>query len=106
MPDQKDDLIGTYTKLLASREKRHWRAKLTPGVRFSTSDVGLSSAKVSALLMGTQHPIHIGSCIAVDHRHKSNISDFEAALDQLFAQFGDSIAKLPEAAGKSTWRIR
>lgn len=94
MPDQKDDLIGTYTKLLASQGKTALAAKLTPGVRFSTSDVGLSSAKVSALLMGTQHPIHIGSCIAVDHRHKSNISDFEAALDQLFAQFGDSIAKL------------
>lgn len=94
MPDQKDDLIGTYTKLLASQGKTALAAKLTPGVRFSTSDVGLSSAKVSALLMGTQHPIHIGSCIAVDHRHKSNISDFEAAMDQLFAQFGDSIAKL------------
>lgn len=94
MPDQKDDLIGTYTKLLAAKGKTAMAAKLTPGVRFSTSDVGLSSAKVSALLTGTQHPIHIGSCIAVDHRHKSKISDFEVALDQLFAQFGDSIAKL------------
>lgn len=44
--------------------------------------------------MGSQHPIHIGGCIAVDHRHQSKISDFDVALDQLFAQFGDSISKL------------
>lgn len=41
-----------------------------------------------------QHPIHIGSCIAVEHRHQKNISDFDTALDQLFAQFGDSVEKL------------
>lgn len=94
MPDQKEDLIGTYTKLLATQGKTALAAKLTPGIRFGTSDVGLSSARISALLMGSQHPIHIGSCIEVDHRHKSRISDFDAAMDQLFAQFGDTIAKL------------
>ena len=67
---------------------------LVPGIRFVTSDTGVASAKVSALLMGGQYPIHIGSCIAVDHRHQSKVSDFDTALDQLFAQFGDSIAKL------------
>lgn len=94
MPDQKEDLLGTYTKLLASQGKTAMAAKLTPGVRFMTSDTGVASAKVSALLMGGQHPVHIGGCIAVDHRHQSKISDFDTALDQLFAQFGDSIAKL------------
>ena len=69
-------------------------AKLVPAIRFVTSDTGIASAKVSAMLEGTQHPIHIGSCIAVDHRHQSKVEDFEAALDQLFAQFGDSVARL------------
>lgn len=94
MPDQKEDLLGTYAKLLASQGNTKMASRLTPGIRFMTSDTGVASAKVSALLMGGQHPIHIGGCIAVDHRHKSKISDFDAALDQLFAQFGDSIAKL------------
>ncbi len=94
MPGQKEDLLGTYAKLLASQGKTKMAAKLTPGIRFMTSDTGVASAKVSALLMGGQHPIHIGGCIAVDHRHQSKVSDFDAALDQLFAQFGDSIAKL------------
>ena len=28
------------------------------------------------------------------HRHQSKVEDFEAALAQLFAQFGDSVARL------------
>ena len=38
--------------------------------------------------------MHIGSCVAVDHRHQTTVKDFEAALDQLFAQFCDGVAKL------------
>ena len=94
LPDQKDDLIGTYTKLLDAKGKSAMASRLTPGIRFLTSDTGIASAKVSALLIGSQHPIHIGSCVAVDHRHKSSIADFEAALDQLFAQFGESMSRL------------
>lgn len=94
LPGQKDDLIGIYTKLLDAQGKSKLSTKLVPGIRFVTSDTGVASAKVSALLVGGQYPIHIGGCISVDHRHQSKISDFDAALDQLFAQFGDSIAKL------------
>ena len=94
MPGQKEDLLGSYLKTLSSMGKGTMASKLMPGIRFVTSDTGIASAKVSALLVGGQHPIHIGGCIAVDHRHKTKISDFDSALDQLFAQFGDSIAKL------------
>lgn len=94
MPKQKEDLLGAYTKLLAAKGQTTMAAKLMPGIRFMTSDTGVASAKVSALLIGGQHPIHIGGCIAVDHRHQSKVADFDTALDQLFAQFGDSVAKL------------
>lgn len=94
MPKQKDDLLGSYNKLLDSKGKAYIAKNLVPGIRFITSDTGVASAKVSALLIGGQYPIHIGSCIAVDHRHQSKVADFTKALDQLFAQFGDSIAKL------------
>lgn len=94
MPNQKDDLVGNYAKHLDSIGKSYLAKNLVPGIRFMTSDTGVASAKVSALLMGGQYPIHIGSCIAVDHRHQSKVEDFTKALDQLFAQFGDSIAKL------------
>lgn len=93
-PDQKDDLLGVYAKTLAAQGKAPMAAKIVPGIRFITSDTGVASAKISALLMGTQHPIHIGGCVAVDHRHKTTIGDFEKVLDQLFAQFADSVAQL------------
>ena len=94
LPGQKDDLLGAYAKVLKEQGKSAMAAKLMPGIRFMTSDTGVASAKVSALLTGLQYPIHIGGCIAVDHRHQKKVNDFENALDQLFAQFGDSVAKL------------
>lgn len=94
LPKQKDDLLGVYTGLLAAQGKTKLADRLMPGIRFITSDTGVASAKVSALLMGLSYPIHIGGCIEVEHRHGSEIKDFDAALDQLFAQFGDQVAKL------------
>ena len=93
-PDQKEALLGAYDKTLRAYGKVAMASRLVPGIRFMTSDTGLASAKVSAMLMGTQHPIHIGGCVAVDHRHQKKVSDFGEALDQLFAQFCDSVAKL------------
>ena len=37
-------------------------------------------------------------CVAVEHRRQSKVADFASALDQLFAQFGDSVAKLKKLA--------
>ena len=93
-PGQKEDMLGTYAKTLAAKGKKTMASKLVPGIRFLTSDTGVASAKVSAMLMGTQYPIHIGSCISVDHRLQKKVCDFEKELDQLFAQFCDSVARL------------
>ena len=94
LPDQKTELLDTYTKLLAAEGKTAMAAKLMPGIHFSTSDTGVASAKVSALLVGLQYPIHIGGMISVEHRRQSKVPDFVESLDMLFAQFGDSVARL------------
>lgn len=94
LPAQKADLLGAYEKLLESQGQKTMAAKLTPGIRFSTSDTGMASAKVSALLFGLQYPIHIGGMVAVEHRRQSKITDFTDSLEMLFAQFGDSVARL------------
>ena len=93
-PDQKEDMLGTYAKTLQTKGMGTMAAKLVPGIRFLTSDTGVASAKVSAMLMGSQHPIHIGSCISVDHRLQRKVEDFDKELDQLFAQFCDSVSRL------------
>lgn len=91
---QREKLLDTYKKVLDAQGKSGLASKLSPGIRFVTSDTGMASAKVSAMLMGLTHPIHIGGCVAVDHRHRSKVKDFESCLDQLFAQFGDAVLKL------------
>lgn len=68
LPMQKEDLLGAYEKMLESMGKKATASRLTPGIRFSTSDTGMASAKVAALLVGLEHPIHIGSIVAVEHR--------------------------------------
>ena len=93
-PNQKEDLLEAYSNLLATHGKGLTASKMVPGIRFITSDTGIASAKVSALLMGGQYPIHIGGCVSVDHRHQSKIEDFEKVLDQLFAQYQKSIESL------------
>lgn len=95
-PNQRKALLGTYVKYLEENGKKKLADKLVPGIRFTTSDTGIASAKVSALIMGTQMPIHIGSCLSVDHRRNTKISDFEEVLNQLFAQFGETVKKLEE----------
>jgi len=94
LPGQKADLIGAYQKVLDSQGKTALAGKLMPGIRFSTSDTGVASAKVSALILGLQHPIHIGGMLAVDHRGQSKIMDFNEAIDMMFAKFCDAIANL------------
>ena len=94
MPDQKDDLLGSYHKTLEAQGKTALTAKLLPGVRFSTSDTGIASAKVSALLLGLQYPIQIGGMVSTDHRGQAKVGDFNDNLDMIFAQFKDSITLL------------
>ena len=95
LPKQKKELLGKYAKHLKAIGKACLAHKLVPGIQFTTSDTGVASAKVSALLLGVSNePIQIGSCIAVDHRHKKTVENFSTSLDLLFAQFGDNIKKL------------
>ena len=95
-PRQREELLETYIKLLEAKGQKTIADKLIPGIRFITSDTGVASARVSAMIMGRQIPIRIGDCIAVDHRCQKKVVDFENALDQLFAQFSDNVNKLNE----------
>ena len=95
-PRQREELLETYIKLLEAKGQKTIADKLIPGIRFITSDTGVASARVSAMIMGRQIPIRIGDCIAVDHRCQKKVEDFENALDQLFAQFSDNVNKLNE----------
>lgn len=93
-PAQRDKLLETYDKALIAHGQKHLASKFTPGVRFSSSDVGVAAASVSALLLGGQYPIRIGDVVSVHHRRQSKVQDFDSSLDMLLAQFADTIKKL------------
>ena len=94
LPAHKDELLGTYRKTLENSGKAALASKLMPGIRFSTSDTGNSSAKVSALIFGLPYPIPIGGTVATEHRGQANIQSFTESLPMLFAQFTDSVSRL------------
>ena len=94
LPNQREELLGAYQKVLEAQGKTAMAKKLMPGIRFCTSDTGLASAKVAALLLGLQYPIHIGGMMAVEHRRQTKVEDFAKTLDGIFAKFGDAIAAL------------
>lgn len=62
---QRKELLETYQRELSLRGAGAKRIQWTPALRFLTSDIGISSAKVFALLEGGKCLIHIGSCVAV-----------------------------------------
>lgn len=93
-PKQTEELLDSYRKVLVAQGKAGIANKLVAGVRFSTSDVGLATAKVSGLLMGLQMPIQIGDACAVEHRKQKSTADFALAMDEVFVRFGDFIGKL------------
>ena len=94
LPDQTNDLLGTYQKMLEAQGKTGIAVKLTPGIRFITSDTGVASAKVSALLLGLPYPVSIGGMVCTEHRGQKKVSDFQDSLGMLFAQFENSVKRL------------
>ena len=93
-PLQTEDLLGAYKKTLESMGRKALAAKIVPGIRFCTSDTGVSSAKVSALLVGMPAPVLIGGVLEVQHRLQTKVDNFKDNLDLLFSQFGNTIKKL------------
>ena len=93
-PDQKDALIGAYRKTLEDHGKKAMADKFMPGIRFLTSDTGVSAANISAMLFGTQIPIRVGSILGVEHRGQKTISNFKDNLTMMFAKFNNTILNL------------
>lgn len=88
MPDQKEDLLGTYAKVLAAQGKATMASKLMPGIRFMTSDTGVASAKVSALLMNGRHSMRDGILSKEDYldikeQYEMRISEAQLAEEQI-----------------------
>ncbi len=91
---QRSALLSTYEDALATHGKTGMMNKLVPGIKFITSDVGVSSAAVSALLYGLSQPIRIGTVVSVEHRRNTTVAEFDKALEMMYAQFVNTVDRL------------
>lgn len=99
MPARRKELIGAYLDMLRMIGKSELADKLVPGIKFSTSDVGIGKAAVSAYLYGGPVPICIGSCMEVKHRSGATLEDFENEISGMFAKFVNTVKEIERLHG-------
>ena len=82
-PDS-DELVETYKNVLTNRGMQY--DKLTPAIRFTTSDAGISGAN--------NRGIALGSPLKLDHKNKATIEDFKKNLNLVYAKYLNAMAEL------------
>ena len=66
-----------------------------PGLRFTTSDVGVSAANLYPILLlgGSNRIIPLGDPLKLDHKNGADLDAFASSMDQLYACFKESIER-------------
>lgn len=88
-----DELVDTYKKVLTNRGMQY--DKLTPAVRFTTSDAGISGANLYLMLLTDNNKgIALGSPLKLDHKNKVTIEDFKKNLNLIYSKYLNAMAEL------------
>ena len=91
---QANELMETYRQ--AVTEKGVTEAmSARPGLRFTTSDVGVSAANLYPILLlgGSKRIIPLGDPLKLDHKNGADLDAFASSMDQLYACFKESIER-------------
>ena len=91
---QADELMDTYRKAVKERGITE-AMSARPGLRFTTSDVGVSAANLYPILLigGSNRIVPLGDPLKLDHKNGANLETFESGMDQLYACFKESIER-------------
>ena len=97
---QANDLLGTYYQELAANGLSG-KVNVIPGLRFTTSDVGVSGANLYPILLNKHGDkiIPLGTPIKTEHSNGVNLEKFEAQLKLLYARFRETIEKHTKMMG-------
>ena len=97
---QANDLLDTYYQELAANGLSG-KVNVTPGLRVTTSDVGVSGANLYPILLNKHGDkiIPLGAPIKTEHSNGVNLDKFEAQLKLLYARFRESIEKHKKMMG-------
>lgn len=85
------DLLDSYKDALNRHNIPFNPKKMSAAVQFASSNVGLSTAKVSALIKSDDHFIPLGTACQVQHRGGKTIEDFENSLNGMFGSYQEAI---------------
>jgi hypothetical protein len=91
---QTNDLLDTYRREIAAKGLIG-KSNVRPGLRFTTSDVGMSGANLfPVLLIGNgSRIVPLGYAIKTNHKNKADMEYFDEQLSLLYARFMEAIEK-------------
>jgi hypothetical protein len=89
-----ESLIKTYKEALAKHGIDH--GSIQPGLRLSTSDIGVSGVNLMPkLVVGKDRLLlPLGGPVGLEHKGEASLVRFSENLDGIFAQYGDRLEKL------------
>lgn len=90
---QADQLLDSYRKELAAKGISN--KPITPALRFTTSDTGVSGANLyPTLLVGSNNRlVPLGYPIKTEHKGRADLSFFEEQLQMLYAKYEEALDK-------------
>ena len=91
---QSNDLLDTYNQELAAHGLSG-KVNVTPGLRVTTSDVGVSGANLYPILINKHGDkiIPLGAPIKTEHSNGVDMDRFKVQLQLLYARFRETIEK-------------
>ena len=91
---QANELMETYRQAVAEKGVTE-AMSARPGLRFTTSDVGVSAANLYPILLlgGSNRIIPLGEPLKLDHKNGADLDAFASSMDQLYACFKESIER-------------
>ena len=97
---QANDLLDTYAQELAAHGLSG-KINVIPGLRVTTSDVGVSGANLYPILINKHGDkiIPLGAPIKTEHSNGVDMDRFKAQLQMLYARFRETIGKHTKMMG-------
>lgn len=85
------NLLDSYKDALNNHNISFNPKKMSAAVQFASSNVGLSTAKVSSFIKNDDHFIPLGTACQVQHRGGKTIEDFENSLNGMFGSYQEAL---------------
>lgn len=88
------DLLDSYKEALKAHNIHFNSGNMKAAVQFSSSNVGMSTAKVSSFIKTDNHFLPLGTACFTPHRGGKNIDDFRENLKGMFGSYQEALLNL------------